>query len=286
MRIKIILFAFFFAGQCYAQQEAQFTMFWNNYSSFNPAATGLFNKHYASVSGRHQWVGFGEEPITVNAVYDFKWNKINSGIGINYLYDQLGFEKNNEINLNYSYQMNFKKDRILSSGVSFGLLKKSIDFSKFIPLNPNDPLLANSIKKDYFFNINVGFVFKTPHFLLGFSTTQINKTDSEILPFKNSRHYYLACSYNAMIRENFNFRPSILVKSDLASTQYDFNLITIYKKRVWAGFAYRITDAVAFMAGIDIKGKYRIGYSYDYTISKIANYSKGSHEIVLAFMTD
>lgn len=287
MRIKIILVIFLFIGQSYAQQEPQFTMHWNNYSLYNPAATGLFNKHFASVCGRHQWTGFGGGPITVSAVYDFKWNKINSGIGINYVYNQLGFEKNNEINLNYSYQIDFKKDRVLNSGVSFGILKKSIDFSKFIYFDPNDPLLtANSVKTDYFFNINFGLIFKTPHFLFGLSTTQLNESESEKLNFKNNRHYHITSSYNTTVGKDFNIKPCIYIKSDLASTQFDINFITIYKKRFWAGLTYRETDAIAFMAGIDIKGKYRIGYSYDYTISKLANYSKGSHEIVLAFMTD
>lgn len=45
-----------------AQQEPQFTMYWSNYSLYNPAASGIFSKHYVSVSGREQWVGFEGAP--------------------------------------------------------------------------------------------------------------------------------------------------------------------------------------------------------------------------------
>lgn len=289
MKIKLFIFIAalsFFTLNSFAQQEAQFTMFWNNYSLINPGASGLFYKHYASLTGRHQWVDFGGEPMTISAVYDFRWDKRFSGIGVNYLYDQLGFEKNNKVNLNYAYQLKMKKNAILSLGVSFGMLRKSIDFSKFTPINPNDPLLNSSPKADVLYDFNIGDIIKTPHFLIGLSATQLNESESKKLNYKNSRHYYFLCSYNSDIGKNLNLKPSVFIKTDFASTQYDINLVATLKKHYWAGVDYRHTDAVAFMAGIDIKGKYRIGYSYDHTISEMADYSKGSHEVVLALMVE
>jgi len=287
MRIKIILILSFFIGNSYAQQEAQFTMYWNNYSSYNPAATGLFNKHYAALNARTQWTHFEGAPKTISAIYDFKWTKINSGLGIGYVYGQLGFEKNNEINLNYSYQFDLKKDRILSSGISLGFLRKSIDFSKFVAIDNNDPLLiSNPIKTDFFFNIAFGLMYKTPHLLIGLSGAKLNESESDKLNYKNKAHYYISCTYNSSIGRNIIIKPGFILKSDIASTQVEINFMTVYKNRYWAGLTYRKADAVGFMAGIDIKGKYRIGYSYDYTISILKNYSRGSHEVVLALMID
>ena len=58
-----------------------------------------------------------------------------------------------------------------------------------------------------------------------------------------------------------------------------------YKKIIWTGLTYRKDDAIAFMGGVDIKGKYRIGYSYDYYIIQgFAGRAKGNHEIVMALM--
>lgn len=287
MRTIFTLIILCFAGQCIAQQEVQFTMTWNNYSLLNPAATGLFNKHFASVCGRHQWVDFGGEPRMISAVYDFKWAKMNSGAGLNYVYEMLGFEINQKINFNYSYQLNFKNERILSSGIAFGLSRKCIDFSNFIALDPTDPLLAsNSKKADFSFNLNYGVLYKTPHYVVGLSVTDLNQSQYESLSYRNKRHYFLSCTYNANVGKKFILRPNVFIKSDLSSTQYDINLLALYKKRYWAGLTYRRSDAIAIMAGMDIKGKYRIGYSYDITTSELKNYSKGSHEVVIAFMTD
>lgn len=286
MRIRNILIIFLsFIGHCYAQQEPQFTMYWNNYSLQNPAATGLFNKQFASVSGRDQWVGFPGNPQTISFVYDYKLTKINSGLGINYLGGQLGLEKNNKININYSYQIQFKKNRILSIGLAVGGAQKTIDYSKLIFSTP-DPLFPSNKVTANVLNVNLGAMYKTPHFLIGLGVTQLNEPEFQKLFFKNTKNYFLTCAYDISIGQYFKVKPGFYVKSDLSATQIDFNLITRYNKRYWVGLTYRISDAVAVMAGIDIKGKYRIGYSYDYTTSTIKNHSSGSHEVILALMLD
>ncbi len=286
MKIKNILIVLsYFTAQCYAEQEPQFTMYWNNYSLHNPAATGLFGKHFASISGRDQWVGFPGNPQIISFVYDYKLTKINSGIGINYFIDQLGFETTNKININYSYQFQLKKGRVLSTGIAVGMLQKTVDYSKFIFSSP-DPLFPNNKVTDNMLNINLGAMYKTPRFIFGLSITQLNEPESQKLNFKNVKHCFLTCSYDISIGQKLDVKPGIYLKSDLAATQLDINLITRYNKKYWVGFTYRISDAIAVMAGIDIKGKYRIGYSYDYTTSAIKNHSSGSHEIVLALMFD
>ncbi len=278
-KIKIILIISLFIGHCSAQQETQFTMKWNTYSLFNPATTALSNKHTATICR------VGEEPKTICAIYNFKWDKLNSGIGLNYVNDQIGMETNNKYYFNYSYHQQLMKERILSFGISFGIERKSVDYSKFIPIEPSDPLHGASVSHDLFYNINLGIALKTSHFLYGLSVTQLNEYKSEILYYKNKRNIIATCIYTKNIGKNVTLKPNIFVKTDLTSTQYDINILMFYKKRLWAGLTYRKDDAIAIMAGVDIKGKFRLGYSYDFTKSKIGDYSKGSNEIVLSFMT-
>ena len=60
-------------------------------------------------------------------------------------------------------------------------------------------------------------------------------------------------------------------------------LFGTYHDFYWVGFSWRRTDAVCFMGGVDLKGKFRIGYSYDLTTSYLKAKSQGSHEIVLGY---
>ena len=75
--------------------------------------------------------------------------------------------------------------------------------------------------------------------------------------------------------------PNVKVKTDAATTQLDLNLTYMWNNTFWLGVTYRMQDAIAPMLGIKLlKDKsLKIGYSYDYTLSKIKGYTSGTHEI-------
>ena len=47
---------------------------------------------------------------------------------------------------------------------------------------------------------------------------------------------------------------------------------------------YRHQDAVGVLAQYNINDDFSIGYSYDYPLSTLHNYSGGSHEIMLGYL--
>jgi hypothetical protein len=50
---------------------------------------------------------------------------------------------------------------------------------------------------------------------------------------------------------------------------------------VWLGLSYRTKDALSVMLGYLHKNWMMVGYSFDYTTTRLRNYSSGTHEIVL-----
>jgi hypothetical protein len=66
-----------------------------------------------------------------------------------------------------------------------------------------------------------------------------------------------------------------------APISLDANLRVIYKDMAWAGFSYRMNDAIAVMAGFTINESLVFGYSYDIPTSDIQTVTSGSHEIML-----
>ena len=81
-------------------------------------------------------------------------------------------------------------------------------------------------------------------------------------------------------------KPSVFIKSDIASSQIDFNILAEWNHFLWGGITYRPVDALVALAGINYglpKGAMRAGYSYDITTSSINQGGNGSHEFFVQY---
>ena len=122
---------------------------------------------------------------------------------------------------------------------------------------------------------------------LGVSTTHLGGFEMDELNVKNVHHYWITGGYNYDINPDIRLRPSLLIKSDAASTIMDLNVNVLYKEMIWAGLTYRLGDAVAPMAGyqhtLTNGATLRVGYSYGITTSDLGNYNNGTHDIMLNY---
>jgi hypothetical protein len=57
-----------------------------------------------------------------------------------------------------------------------------------------------------------------------------------------------------------------------------------YKEWLWVGVSYRNKDAIIGMVGMNISERFKLGYSYDYSLSRFNNFTSGGHELVLGLM--
>jgi hypothetical protein len=85
-------------------------MYWNTYSLFNPAASGLHQRFYGVLTGNFQYVGFEDAPVTKTAIFDMKTDALHGGIGINYTFDKAGLTKGHNVALNYNYQLDLQNE--------------------------------------------------------------------------------------------------------------------------------------------------------------------------------
>lgn len=108
--------------------------------------------------------------------------------------------------------------------------------------------------------------------------------------YKMYRHYYLMSGFDYPVPgyELFVLKPSVFVKTDGVSAQFDVNMNVEWNNFVWAGASYRSIDAVSVMAGVNtevpgLPGTIRAGYSYDITTSRLIQGSAGSHEVFVQY---
>lgn len=270
----------------FAQQASGYTMFWNNYSVQNPAATGLFNKHFAAVNGRLQWLGFDGAPKTANAIYDLRIDSLRSSIGVNYEIDQYGLFQSQNVRLNYAYSVPFTIKSNLSIGAA--LCFQNVEFPDyFCGTPPISKFNGNTI------DLNLGLMLKSSKSLLGISTYQLLESkvkNSDIPLYQNARHLFITGAYTLKFSNNLDITPSFNFMSVISTFQtavIEVNLKATYKKQFWLASSYRFNTSMAgIMTGVDIKQKYRISYAYIHDFSPFGDYSNGSHEVGIALMID
>lgn len=280
----------------FSQQDPQFTnnMFYK--LGVNPGYAGAEGTISGIILNRYQWDGFEGEPKTLIFSVDAAINAFGSpgGIGLNIVSDELGFEKNTQINVNYAYRKTLGIGNF-GIGLSFGLFNKSINGEWEVPEDnlgiytqpSSDPLIPQGEVSQMALDAGLGLYLSSNHYFLGASVTHINQASIKFSDLSSTflvRHYYLTGGYNIKMSDPlFELRPSFLFKSDLASWQLDLNTNIVFNERFWGGITYRVQDAIALLMGMEMENGLRFGYSFDLVTSAISRYGYGSHEIFVSY---
>jgi hypothetical protein len=110
---------------------------------------------------------------------------------------------------------------------------------------------------------------------------------SAIVPLNFVLHFgaNLPIKHKQQIHYNIWISPNVLLVNQGKSYQAEATFLTGISI-MYFGLGYRNviynSDAVIGYVGIK-KGKIRVGYSYDYTISQLANKTGGTHELSFTF---
>lgn len=284
-----------------AQQDAQFTQNMFNKLNVNPGSAGHNGGICGTILTRQQWTGFEGNPQTHLLSADARISR--HGVGLTVFQDKLGIEKSLVAKLAYAYHLTLGPGT-LGLGVDIGMLSKSFE-NNFIAIdNPTlDPSIPNSGTSAATFDFGAGAYYYIPNKMyVGISTLHIPQTSVEdvadqggvgALDFQQSRHYYIMAGYDWDINNDKKWilKPSVLAKTDAASTQLDVNALIEFNMKVWGGVTYRVEDAIGLIVGANV-GEFisfpglKLGVAYDLTTSTLADHSSGSFEIMLRYCTN
>lgn len=275
-----------FAG--IAQQDVQFSQNMFNKLAINPGYAGTSRAICATLFYRNQWMGFDGAPKTILFSGDAYIPKIHGGLGLTFFNDQLGFDKSNHIKLAYSFNQPIGPG-VLGIGVEGGVIMKSLAGAWLAPTDyTKDAAIPGDVSSTTY-DVGFGIYYATQQLYVGVSSTHLPESEltasvnNKKLQFTNVRHYYVTAGYAFPLgNPDWELEPSVFVKSDAASTQFDGNLRVIYQKTFWGGVSYRLTDAICPMIGFQKSG-FKIGFSYDVTTSDIKNYSSGTVEAMVGY---
>lgn len=279
----------------WAQQDAQYSQFFMTKLTYNPAFAGAEEKICATGLYRSQWLGFGSaerglSPTTFLANIHAPIGQ-SFGVGLNISSDQLGFFDDVNPMLSVSYRRKFSNEGVLSLGLAGGIMQRTIDGTKLKPRQDGDPLIPTQSVSDVKPDVNLGLYYMLPNlwrfesFYAGLSASHLNQARLEFgstsLPLV--MHYYFMTGASYPLLPSLSLEPNILVKTDIAKTTADINVMATFNNKIRGGLSYRTSDAVVVLLGYKFLPELMVGYSYDLTTSNITNYSSGSHEIMLRY---
>ncbi len=301
MKKLLVSTAFLFAGfVASAQQDAQFTQNMFNKLSVNPGSAGHNGGFCGTLLTRSQWMGFDGRPQTHLFSGDARFSK--HGVGLTVFQDKLGIESSLIAKAAYSYHLPLGPGE-LGIGLEVGMVNKSFG-DEFVAIDDftQDPSIPNASTSAISFDAGLGIYYEIKKKMyVGISTLHLPQSELKdvadgggegALNYASSRHYYIMAGYDWDMSggaEKWVLKPSILAKTDAASTQLDINTLVLYNNLVWGGVSYRVQDAVAVLAGIDftkinpaLQGL-KLGVSYDVTTSAVGDHSSGSLEFMLKY---
>ncbi|MBC7389326.1 MAG: type IX secretion system membrane protein PorP/SprF [Opitutaceae bacterium] len=299
----ILVIICFSSGQILAQQRPHYSQYMMNQYLLNPAVGGTSDHYDFRAGHRQQWVGAGLSDAAPQTSYLSGHFHVGQHIGPNrgrhrneadwhhgfgglVIVDKTGPTSRTSIYGSYSYNVQINKKLKISFGAALGAQQYKIDGSKLVLSDQSTGTLGTSVQ--WMPDMNLGYWLYHQRYFFGASINQIfqNKLKfSEISPDGNNKlnnHYFITGGYLIGYNSDLHIIPSVLLKLvSPAPATFDINCKAKYKETVWLGVSYRREDAIVFLAGVTVKGKFEFGYSYDYGTSALSKLSSGSHEIML-----
>lgn len=309
IRFYLFFGLIFFVGKTYAQ-DPHFSQFYANPMYLNPSYAGSNFCPRWIMNYRNQWPGLPGDYVTYNTSFDFGLNEIHGGLGLIVLHDNAGngVMTTNNISLLYSYHANISSTTTLSAGFQFSYIERQLNTNQFFGdqidelygfIYPTfDPFSAEEYFKVNYTDLSAGLLITTDRFFVGVATHHLTEPsysfleayDQGKLPMKITLHGGSRIVmedlgwFNSTFLSKFSvFTPHMIIQRQAESEQINIGG-SLSSDHLGLGLSYRRgfnnSDALIILMGYELE-KYKIGYSYDLTISKLGVSSGGAHEISL-----
>ncbi len=273
----------------YAQQTAMYSQYFFNNYAYNPAIGGTQKTVDVSSNHRYQWVGLTDAPRTYTLTVNGPTKNKKMGIGAKLFTDHVGPTRQTGLQFSYSYIFNVSEKVKLSLGLSAGILEWKVDGHKINLYSAGDQVLVNAVMRTLVPDAAFGFHLFHDKWYIGASAQNLLQSKLTFTNTQNTNqskqedHYYINGGYRFQLGDDFQIEPGLIVKYVTpAPIQFDPMLRFIWKEQFWIGGVYRTMDAASAMIGFNYKKNLAIGYSYDFTMSNLRNYSSGTHELMLS----
>lgn len=281
--------------QASAQSEPMFSQYTFNEIFINPAYAGSHEALSFSSVYRKQWVNIDGAPTTKTFTAHSHLFKSKVGLGLTAYQDQIGVASQTGFFANYAFRIKMRKGT-LSLGMLGGFSGYQERLSEVKTTENGDSKFAANTPMVFAPNFGFGTYYYTKRFYFGISVprmitnkliinqySQVERVDGSLNT--EALHYFVATGFIFDVNPIVKIRPSMMIKAVMnAPIEYDANISTLLYNSLWLGGGYRSGDSWNILTALQVNNQLRIGYSYDYTITKLKDFSGGSHEFSMNYV--
>lgn len=289
--IYILVILAFLPKESVAQLAPQFNQYYFNPILVNPAYAGT--RGMLSMVGVHrsQWVGFEGAPSTQSFAIHSPNRRKNMGLGLQLLNDQIGPKNTVAVSGIYSYKIRAGRGK-LGFGLRASVYNYTFDWSK-IDYRENGGYALNDGRESYMTpSFDFGMFYNDKYNYAGFELTHLNQGRLGIeapnvninSTSRQNAQLIIVAGRAFRINRYLIFKPSFLTRIAVNQPAFiDLNASFLIREKLWLGLSYRRGYGAVAMVEYNINKLFRIGYSYDISLTSLNQQNWGSHEIFLGY---
>lgn len=309
-KILLGLLLILIAGNVVAQ-DPQFSQFYAAPIYLNPALAGSTRCPRVTINYRNQWPALNNAFVTYAAAYDQQIDALSGGIGVILMNDKAGEGTINTTSAGfmYAYQASISRKASIRVALKATYVQKRLDWEKLSfgdMIDPRYGFVYQTLEQrpettsKSFMDFSTGIVGYSDLLYGGVAIDHLTQPDEAFIVSGNSQlPMKITAHFGAMIPigyysprmdkdEGTFISPNIIYQQQRSFNQ--INLGAYFSKSPFvAGLWYRgsfgndnFISSDSFIALIGLqKGMFKVGYSYDITVSQLSNASGGAHEVSL-----
>ena len=258
--------------------------------SINPAYAGNRGALNIAAFYRRQWAGIAGSPETMTIAADAPLFDSKLGLGFIITNDKIGVTKETHFLTNYSYKINMNKG-FLSFGLGAGIMTTNTSWSDLVVLDPGDENYLNNSRVYVVPDFSFGIYYSNQNYFAGISVPKLlgnqfdfNKNKYTLMFNPGQYNYLINAGYVYNLNKKIKLFPSTLITiSPGEKLLVDFNGYVGLNDRIWVGASYRNKRSLGVLFQLAVNNQFRIAYTYDIDFGSLAQYSNGSHEIMIRY---
>jgi len=283
-------------------QDAIFSQFYANPLYLNPAFAGTQCKKLSINYRNHPWPTFGTYS-TYSVSYDSDSPTLSGGLGILAFADrQSGMLATYSIGGVYAYHLNLSDKYSASFGVKAAYYRKELNWDNYIFADQYNPFSSGYMPTGetppptdmkHSADFAAGILLYSENLYGGISAYHLSRPDMgfytpDRLPIKYTAHLGYNFFYGKGNNEDLRISPNVIYQNQAlfqrinAGLYVDYWIMTVGG---WLRYDLKNNYYAIFLLGVN-NGFYRIGYSYDYSLSGLYGITTGVHELSVSLKFD